>query len=82
LILNPPNTNLRGRVIVVRTGIHFIIILVITASAAVTALFTRIFFVVIGVFVILSFGRRFRSLDTFPSRLFLNLFYTIRIENN
>jgi hypothetical protein len=60
------DVNLRRRFIVVRTIIN------ITAAAAVTVIFPRIFFAVIGVFSILSFGRRLRSFDAFPSHLFLN----------
>jgi hypothetical protein len=47
-------------------------ILSITAAAAVTAVFARVFFDLISVFIILIFGRRLRRLSAFPSRFFLN----------
>jgi hypothetical protein len=47
-------------------------ILNITAAAAVTAIFTRVFFDIISVFIILILGRGLQRLDAFPSRFFFN----------
>jgi hypothetical protein len=63
------DVNLRRGFLVVRT------ILNITAAAAVTTIFARVFFGIVRVFIILIFGRRLRRLNAFPS-----LFFSINLK--
>jgi hypothetical protein len=60
------DVNLHRGFLVVRTVLN------ITAAAAVTTIFVRIFFGIVCAFIILIFGRRLRYLDVLSSLFLFN----------